>query len=131
MRRFGRGSWVVVALLAWGRSSEAAPLLDMTGRVALLDGAAPDGVRVTLGLGLALDRDGTLNSFELVEGTVAADGSYALGYSPQPTKVDLEFIQFVGALAADYEARGFEAVLDDGRRSEHSAQCRLHRRRQR
>jgi hypothetical protein len=112
MRRLGRRSCVLVALLAWGQSAQAAPLLDMTGRVALLDGVAPDGVRVTLGLDL--DRDGTLNSFELVEGTVAADGSYALSYSPQPTKVDLEFIQFVTKLAAAYEARGFEAVLDDG-----------------
>jgi len=112
MRRLGVGSCVLVASIAWSQGSQAAPLLDLSGRVALLDGALPDGVRVTLGLDL--DRDGTLNSFELVEGTVAADGSYALSYSPQPTKVDLKFVQFVAQLAADYEARGFEAVLDDG-----------------
>ena len=90
----------------------AKPLLDVTGRVALLDGAVPSGVRVTLGLDL--DRDGTLNSFELVEATVGSDGSYAVNYSPDPLKVDFEFVKFVTSLAADYEARGFEAVLDDG-----------------
>jgi hypothetical protein len=92
--------------------ASAKPLLDLTGRVALLDGAAPGGVKVTLGLDL--DRDGTLNSFELVEADVADDGSYAVSYTPDPTKVDLKFLQFVARLAADYEARGFAAVLDDG-----------------
>jgi len=91
---------------------DAKPLLDVTGRVALLDGVVPSGVRVTLGLDL--DRDGTLNSFELVEGTVGADGSYAVNYTPDPSKVDFEFVKFVAQLALDYEARGFEAVLDDG-----------------
>lgn len=94
------------------RWAEAAPLLDVTGRVALLDGVLPSGIRVTLGLDL--DRDGTLNSFELAEATVGADGSYVVDYSPDPLKVDFEFVKFVAELAADYEARGFEAVLDDG-----------------
>jgi len=112
MRRL---AWTL-PVVGWGLTLAgplgAAPLLDVTGRVALLDGIAPSGVRVTLGLDL--DRDGTLNSFELVEATVGADGSYAVDYSPDPLEVDFEFIKFVGELAADYEARGFEAVLDDG-----------------
>src|SRR6478609_1600812 len=100
-------------LLAWGltllmlgtqaKRAQAAALVDVRGRVALLDGAAPDGVHVTLGLDL--DRDGTLNSFEVVEAEVDADGSYAVSYSPNPLKVDLKFVQFVTKLAANYQAR--------------------------
>ena len=107
-------AWVltVFTLGIVARRADAAPLLDASGRVALLDGVAPDGVRVTLGLDL--DRDGTLNSFELVQGEVGSDGSYAVSYSPNPLKVDLKFLQFVTKLVADIEARGFAAVLDDG-----------------
>jgi hypothetical protein len=94
------------------KRADAAPLLDVSGRVALLDGAAPEGVGVTLGLDL--DRDGTLNSFELVQAKVGADGSYAISYSPDPLKVDLKFLQFVTKLVAEVDARGFDAVLDDG-----------------
>lgn len=112
MRRLAWFLPLTGVVLTLSGQAEAAPLLDVTGRVALLDGVAPSGVRVTLGLDL--DRDGTLNSFELVEATVSADGSYAVNYSPDPLKVDFEFVKFVAALAADYEARGFEAVLDDG-----------------
>ncbi|HEX6765032.1 MAG TPA: hypothetical protein VF103_06130, partial [Polyangiaceae bacterium] len=89
-----------------------AQLLDANGRVAMLDGTLPSGVHVTLGLDL--DRDGDLNTFETVRATVGDDGSYSVRYTPDPTDVDLEFIQFVTELAADYEARGFDAVLDDG-----------------
>jgi MYXO-CTERM domain-containing protein len=92
--------------------ADAAPFLDLTGRVALLDGVAPNGVRVTLGLDL--DRDGRLNSFELANADVAADGSYAVSYSPDIDDVDLKFARFVADLLLAYEARGFEALLDDG-----------------
>lgn len=112
MRRLAWALPCVCMGLSVTGQAEAKPLLDMTGRVALLDGVVPAGVRVTLGLDL--DRDGTLNSFELVEATVAADGSYAVSYTPDPLDVDLDFVKFVTHLAADYAARGFEAVLDDG-----------------
>jgi len=106
------GSLVVLGVLAVSAASRAQTLLDTSGRVKLLDGAIPSDVRVTLGLDL--DRDGELNSFETVRGTVADDGSYSVRYTPDPTEVDFEFIQFVSELAADYAARGFDAVLDDG-----------------
>jgi MYXO-CTERM domain-containing protein len=103
--------WVVGGLFVAG-SAGAEPLLDVTGKVALLDGTAPDGVKATLGMDL--DRDGTLNSFEQVEADVAPDGSYAISYTPDPGDVDLEFLVFVTGLLADYEARGFEAILENG-----------------
>src|SRR5687768_17481013 len=104
-------AWTSSALIsAWCVSvsspANAAPFLDLTGRVALLDGVAPNGVRVTLGLDL--DRDGRLNSFELANADVAADGSYAVSYSPDIGDVDLEFARFVSELLLAYEARGFE-----------------------
>jgi MYXO-CTERM domain-containing protein len=103
--------WVVGGLFVAG-SAGAQPLLDVTGQVSLLDGVAPGGARATLGMDL--DRDGTLNSFEEVEVDVADDGSYAVSYTPDPTDVDFEFITFVAQLLSDYEARGFEAILEDG-----------------
>jgi hypothetical protein len=112
MRKLSRVTCVGAFVLSWGALGAAAPLLDLSGRVELLDGVAPDGVRVVLGLDL--DRDGDLNSFETVTATVASDGSYKLDYTPDPTKVDFEFIQFVAELLSEYEARGFEAALDDG-----------------
>jgi MYXO-CTERM domain-containing protein len=103
--------WVAGGLFVAGAAG-AQPLLDLTGQVTMLDGVAPGGARATLGMDL--DRDGTLNSFEQVEVDVAEDGSYSIAYTPDPTKVDLEFLSFVASLLADYEARGFDAVLDDG-----------------
>lgn len=105
--------WVVGGLFVAGSAgAQTEPLLDVAGRVSLLDGVAPGGARATIGMDL--DRDGTLNSFEEVEVEVADDGSYAVSYTPDPTEVDLEFFSFVAGLLADYEARGFDAVLDDG-----------------
>jgi hypothetical protein len=112
MRKLGRVSWAGVFLVCSSSAAGAAPLFDLSGRVEMLDGVAPDGVRVVLGLDL--DRDGDLNSFETINATVASDGSYRLDYTPDPTSVDFEFIQFVAELLAEYEARGFEAALDDG-----------------
>src|SRR5262245_1936241 len=105
--------WVVGGLFVAGSAgAQLEPLLDVTGNVSLLDGVAPGGARATIGMDL--DRDVRLNSFEQVEVDVADDGSYAISYTPDPLEVDFEFIQFVTGLLADYEARGFEAVLDDG-----------------
>lgn len=112
MRKLGRVSCAGVLVLCSSSAAWAAPLFDLSGRVQLLDGVAPDGVRVVLGLDL--DRDGDLNSFETINATVASDGSYRVDYTPDPSKVDLEFLQFVGELLAEYQARGFEAALDDG-----------------
>ena len=105
---------LVAGFLSVSAPAFAAPFLDLTGRVALLDGVVPSGVRVRLGLDL--DRDGTLNSFEVVEAKVSADGSYAVNYTPEtdPLKIDPKFALFVANLVADYEARGFDALLDDG-----------------
>lgn len=103
--------WVVGGLFVAGGAG-AQPLLDVTGKVALLDGVAPGGARATLGMDL--DRDGTLNSFEQVEVDVADDGSYAISYTPDPSDVDLEFLVFVTGLLADYQTRGFDAILEDG-----------------
>ncbi len=103
--------WALGALFMTG-AAEAEPLFDLSGRVALLDGAVPSGVHATVGLDL--DRDGTLNSFELVNIDIGDDGSYAVSYTPDPTKVDFEFIAFVTQLAANYEQNGFDAVLEDG-----------------
>jgi len=100
------------SLVAVGGTASAQPLIDLTGRVALLDGSPVGGTRATLGMDL--DRDGTLNSFEQVEADIADDGSYAVSYTPDPTDVDLEFAAFMLQFAADYQARGFEAVLEDG-----------------
>ncbi|HEV8550925.1 MAG TPA: hypothetical protein VGQ57_17885 [Polyangiaceae bacterium] len=117
MRRL---AWVLPAAFGFCSLSGhalAEPLVDLTGRVALLDGAVPGGVRLTLGIDI--DRDGKLNSFELVQASVADDGSYAASYEPEtdPTKYgldDLKFAKFIATLVADYEARGFDALLDDG-----------------
>src|SRR5215831_21018652 len=101
MRRTSWAFLTFAGLFAVSGGASAKPLLDLSGRVALLDGEVPGGVHVTLGLDL--DRDGKLNSFELVEADVADDGSYAVSYTPDPTKVDLKFLQFVTRLAADYQ----------------------------
>jgi MYXO-CTERM domain-containing protein len=101
-----------LALLVNGHRAMAQTLLDTSGHVALLDGRIPGDVQVTLWLDL--DRDGEPSSFETVDATVGDDGSYSARYTPDPTDVDLEFVQFVTALAAAYADRGFEAVLDDG-----------------
>ncbi len=110
------GCWGPLALgaavLVTAEDARAQSLLDASGRVALLDGKLPSDVRVTLGLDL--NHDGELNSFEVVRGTVDDDGSYSAKYTPDPTDVDLEFLQFVVSLSAAYAERGFEAVLDDG-----------------
>lgn len=112
MRKLGRVSCATVLVLCSSSTAWAAPLFDLSGKVQMLDGVAPDGVRVVLGLDL--DRDGELNSFETINASVASDGSYRVDYTPDPTDVDLEFLQFVAELLAEYEARGFEAALDDG-----------------
>jgi MYXO-CTERM domain-containing protein len=78
----------------------------------MADGLSPQGVKAKLQLDL--NRDGKLDSFETLSATVAPDGSYALRYELEPGDVDLEFVAFVGGLIADYQARGFEALLDDG-----------------
>jgi len=100
------------SLVAVAGGASAQPLIDLTGRVALLDGSPVGGTRATLGMDL--DRDGTLNSFEEVEFEIADDGSYAVSYTPDATDVDLEFATFMLRFVADYQARGFEAVLEDG-----------------
>jgi hypothetical protein len=61
-----------------------------------------------------LDRNGRLDSFETLSGTVAKDGSYTLKYDLNPKDVDLKLVSFVGQVIAGYQARGFDSLLDDG-----------------
>ena len=48
------------------------------------------------------------------EGGTTVSSMTGIGDVLDPTDVDLEFLTFVAGLLADYEARGFDAVLDDG-----------------
>jgi MYXO-CTERM domain-containing protein len=93
-------------------SAQAETLFSFSGQVALADGLAPDGVKVKLQVDL--DRNGKLDSFETLSAKVASDGSYTLKYDLNPKDVDLKFLTFVGGVIADYQARGFESLLDDG-----------------
>lgn len=99
------------ALLCFA-SVSTAQLLDVSGQVAVLGDTLPNDVEVQLGVDL--DRDGELNSFELVEATAGTDGSYRLTYNPDLAELDPQFVAFVAELLADYQARGFDALLDDG-----------------
>lgn len=112
MRKVACGFGVMLSVVFAPVLAGAAPLLDLSGQVALLDGAVPSGVRIVLGIDL--DRDGELNSFETLNAKVTADGSYRLEYTPDVTKVDFEFIAFVADLAAEASQRGFDALLDGG-----------------
>jgi hypothetical protein len=101
-----------VGCLSLAPGADAATLFSASGQVALADGVAPDGVKVKLQVDL--DRNGRLDSFETLSGTVAADGSYTLKYDLNPKDVDLKFLTFVSKVVADYQARGFDSLLDDG-----------------
>lgn len=87
-------------------------MFSFSGRVALADGVAPDGVKVKLQVDL--DRNGKLQSFETVSATTASDGSYTLQYDIDPKDVDFELVKFASQLVAAYEQRGFDALLDGG-----------------
>jgi len=78
----------------------------------MADGALPSGVKARLQLDL--NRNGSLESYETLNGTVGEDGGYSLDYDLNPADVDLKFLQFAATLVANYEARGFEALLDNG-----------------
>jgi hypothetical protein len=112
MRRTLRVVSTLGVLFALAGHARAEPIFDMSGKVALLDGALPGDVRVTIGIDL--DRDGELNTFEVVLANVSADGAYDIGYEPKPDLSDLAFGRFVANLLVEYETRGFEALLDDG-----------------
>jgi MYXO-CTERM domain-containing protein len=107
---FAAGIWA--SLLMVTASAGAVPLLELSGRVALGDGSPPEGS--TVRLKVDLDRDREFASYETLSGTVDESGAYVLRYELDPADVDLEFITTVAELVAEYEARGFEALLDDG-----------------
>ncbi len=111
LRVFGAFALGLCCLVA-EKSAGAETLFSMSGQVAMLDGAAPEGTK--LKLQVDVDRNGDLDSFETLTATVGADGTYQLNYDLDPTDVDLEFVQFAAELVADYNTRGFEALLDDG-----------------
>lgn len=94
------------------RSAAAENLLGVSGRVALADGLTPAGVKVKLQVDL--NRNAKLESFETVSANVTADGSYTVQYDVDPKDVDLKLFKFVAELVADFQARGFDSLLDDG-----------------
>jgi MYXO-CTERM domain-containing protein len=100
------------AVLLASSAAQAVPVLELSGRVALGDGEVAEGT--TVRLKVDLDRDGDFASFETLSAHADADGSYVLSYDLDPEDVDLEFVLFVAELVAEYEARGFEALLDEG-----------------
>ncbi|HEX2882287.1 MAG TPA: hypothetical protein VHO25_22355, partial [Polyangiaceae bacterium] len=110
--RIALGGLGVLGVLTFAGNGWAQEFLNVSGRVALLDGANAQGTQVILGIDV--DRDGDLNSFEIATATVGSNGRYTLRYEPDPTDVDFEFITTVAGLVADYQARGFESLLDDG-----------------
>lgn len=97
---------------AVGGPAQAETLFDFSGRVALADGLAPDGVKAKLQVDL--DRNGKLENFETLSAKVQSDGSYTLAYELRPQDVDLKFLSFVSSVIAGYQARGFDSLLDDG-----------------
>jgi MYXO-CTERM domain-containing protein len=95
--------------------AQAAPLLQMSGKVAAIGGVLPDDV--TVKLEVDLDRNDKFSNFERLVGRVEEDGSYQLTYGVDPEELtldDLEFAAFVAGVLADYEARGFDALIDQG-----------------
>jgi hypothetical protein len=72
---------------------------------------------VTVRLEVDLDRDGQFSQFERLTGTVDGSGNYALTYDLDPTKFtldDLQFVAYATQLVADFNSRGFDALLDQG-----------------
>jgi hypothetical protein len=107
--------WLCVpAFLATLCSSpaSAAPLLELSGRARLADGASPQGVKVTFEVDL--DRDRKFSPFEVRTAIVAEDGSYRLPYELDASNVDLKFAAFVGKLLTKYASKGFESLLEGG-----------------
>ncbi len=92
--------------------ASAERLFELSGTVGLADGNIPSDT--TVRLGVDLNRNGELESFETVKGTIDSSGNYQLGYELDPADVDLELITFAAGLVAEYQARGFDALLDDG-----------------
>jgi MYXO-CTERM domain-containing protein len=106
------GTGVLAALALSAGSASAEQVFAVSGRVGLADGAVPSGT--TVRLKLDLDRDGEFSSFETLSGKVDDSGTYSLSYDLDPSDVDFEFIEFVAGLLIEYEARGFEALIDQG-----------------
>lgn len=103
---------VLVTALICAQPAAAAPLLDLSGSVALADGEPPTGTSVTLQLDL--DGNGQFAKFETLSAKVKANGAYALRYELDLSKIDLEFLSFVRKLLSDFDTRGFDALLDRG-----------------
>jgi hypothetical protein len=93
-------------------TASAAPLLELSGKVALADGAVPTGTKVKLGVDL--NRDNEIQEFESLTGSANADGSYQVGYDLDPSDVDLEFIAYATEVVAKYQTDGFESLIEDG-----------------
>lgn len=90
----------------------AAALIDLSGRVDLLDGASAEDVKIRLGVDL--NRDGKFDSFEELRGETLSDGSFRLQYEPQIDDISFEFLGEVSKLISDIKSRGFEAITDQG-----------------
>ncbi len=109
--------WTIVsatlgALITTGGAASAQTLFDVSGQIRLADGLSPRGTRV--GLQVDLDRDGEFASYETVSATADGDGAYTIRYELNPLDVDFEFIAYVSQVIADFEARGFDSLLDQG-----------------
>jgi uncharacterized protein (TIGR03382 family) len=105
-------SAAVAAVITIGGAAGAQALFDVSGQIRLADGLSPRGTRISLQVDL--DRDGEFASYETVSATAGGDGTYTVSYELDPLDVDLEFITYVSQVVADYDARGFDSLLDEG-----------------
>jgi MYXO-CTERM domain-containing protein len=103
-------AWLITVLFTGAAGAQN--LVDLTGQVRLGDGLSPRGTRIRLEVDL--DRNGKFSSFETLTATAGDDGAYTVRYSVDPRDVDLQFISFVTQLLADFQTRGFDALLDGG-----------------
>jgi hypothetical protein len=109
------GLTVLGVVLSAAGAGQAAPLFTASGRVDFGNLPVPSGV--TVRLEVDLDRNGQFSKFERLTGTVDGSGNYQLTYALDPADLsleDLKFAAFVTGLVADYSARGFDALLDQG-----------------
>ena len=107
-------SGLLLGLGFWGLTpaAHAEKLFSLSGRVALADGAAPDGVKVKLQVDL--DRNGKLDSFETITGKVDKTGAYSIDYELNPQDLSLDLIKYASRVVSAYQQRGFDSLLDGG-----------------
>jgi MYXO-CTERM domain-containing protein len=114
MRNRGVACGVALGLCLVGlvNDARAEPLFHLSGHVAMADGLVPEGTRAKLQVDL--NRNGELEKFETLSGTVGPGGAYELTYNLKAKDLDLDVIAFAVELLAEFNARGFDALLDEG-----------------